>query len=138
MHDQRFQYAASSRMCRVLVAASDHRMRAALRALLEADGHYIVVADARSTEESIALDRSLHPDLILLDLLFPMADDGLDAVRLLAHGNSRPIVVISSQAALRDAALAAGAAGFATQGDAADVVLAIIAAAMPQPPPPLS
>jgi DNA-binding NarL/FixJ family response regulator len=133
MHDQRFPHAAASHVYRVLVAASDHRMRAALGALVEAEGCYVVVAEARSPEEAVALDRSLQPALILLDLLFPMAEDGLDAVRLLALGNTRPIVVISAQAALRDAAIAAGAAGFVTQGDAADVVLSIIAAATPDP-----
>ena len=127
MHDPCFQNPVASRVYRILVAASDHRMRAALRALLEAGGRYVVVAEARSPGEAVARDRSLHPDVILLDLLLPMPEDGLDAVRLLALGNLRPIVVISSQSALRDAALAAGAAGFVTQGDAADVVLSVIA-----------
>ncbi len=38
------------------------------------------------------------------------------------------------QAALRPVALAAGAVGFATHGDAADVLLAVISAATPGPP----
>jgi DNA-binding NarL/FixJ family response regulator len=118
----------------VLVAASDHRMRASLRALVQADGRYSVVADACTVAAVIELDRSLRPALILLDLLFPTAIDGLDAIRLLALGSRRPIVVLSVQAALRDAAYAAGATGFVVQGDDADALLAVISAAMVQPP----
>jgi DNA-binding NarL/FixJ family response regulator len=109
-------------------------MRASLRALVQADGRYSVVAEACTVAEAVELDQSLHPALILLDLLFPTAVDGLDAVRLLAHGSRRPIVVISAQAALRDAAYAAGAAGFVVQGDDVDALLAVISAAVVQPP----
>jgi DNA-binding NarL/FixJ family response regulator len=109
-------------------------MRAALRALLEAEGHYVVIAEARTSGQAVALDRSLRPQLILLDLLLPTSEDGLDAVRLLAGRDARPIVVIGAQAALRSAALAAGAAGFAVQGDDADLVLGMINAATPNLP----
>jgi DNA-binding NarL/FixJ family response regulator len=133
VHHQSFRDPGAEK-CRVLVVASDHRMRASLRALVQADGRYSVVADACTVAEAIELDRSLRPALILLDLLFPTAIDGLDAVRLLALGSRRPIVVLSVQAALRDAAYAAGATGFVVQGDDADALLAVISAAMVQPP----
>jgi DNA-binding NarL/FixJ family response regulator len=133
VHHQSFRDPGAEQ-CRVLVAASDHRMRASLRALVQADGRYSVVADACTVAEAIELDRSLRPALILLDLLFPTAVDGLDAVRSLALGSRRPIVVLSVQAALRDAAYAAGATGFVVQGDDADALLAVISAAMVQPP----
>jgi DNA-binding NarL/FixJ family response regulator len=118
----------------VLIAASDHRVRAALRALVEADGRYSVVAEALTAGEIIELDQSLGPSLILLDLLFPTAVDGLDAVRLLADGSRRPVVVLSAHEALRDAAYAAGAAGFVVQGDDAEALLTVISAAIAQPP----
>jgi DNA-binding NarL/FixJ family response regulator len=109
-------------------------MRAALRALLEAEGRYVVVAEARTGGEVAALDRSLQPELILLDLLFPTAPSGLEAVRLLAAGNRRPVVVISARKALHHAALAAGAAGFVVQGEGTDVLLAALASAISQSP----
>jgi DNA-binding NarL/FixJ family response regulator len=115
----------------VLLVASDRRVRAALQALVEAEGRYVVIAGARTSDEAVALDRSLRPQLILLDLLLPTTEDGLDAVRFLARGDERPIVVIGAQAALRPAAWAAGAVGFVVQGDAADAVLAVIRAALP-------
>jgi CheY-like chemotaxis protein len=135
MHDPSFQHPASFNVCRVLVAASDHRVCAALRALLEADGRYVVVADAHSAGEAFALDRSLQPDLILLDLLLPTAPAGLDAVRRLASGKTRPVVVVSAQALLRDVTLGVGAAGFVDPGEGTDVLLAVLAAAVFQSPP---
>jgi DNA-binding NarL/FixJ family response regulator len=108
-------------------------MRASLRALVHADGRYSVVAEACTVAEAVNLDQALRPSVILLDLLFPTRVDGLDAVRLLASVSKRPIVVISAQAALRDAAHAAGATGFVVQGDDADVLLAVISAAVVQP-----
>jgi DNA-binding NarL/FixJ family response regulator len=127
MHDQSHLH---PQPWRVLLAASDHRMRAALRALLEAEGRYVVIAEARTSQQAVALDQSLRPQLILLDLLLPATEDGLEAVRLLTGGNERPIVVIGAQAALRPAALAAGAVGFVVQGDDADAVLAVMRAAI--------
>ena len=134
MHDHSRLHPTTAQPLQVLVVTSDRRMRAALQALVEAEGRYVVIAEARTSDQAVALDRSHRPQLILLDLLLPTTEDGLDAVRLLARGNARPIVVISTQAALRPAALAAGAAGFAVQGDDADLVLAVISAATQYPP----
>ena len=98
------------------------------------DARYVVIAKARTSFQTMALDWSLRPQLILLDILLPTTEDGLDAVRRLASGNMRPIVVIGPQARLRRAALTAGAVGFVVQGDDADVVLAAICATTPGPP----
>jgi DNA-binding NarL/FixJ family response regulator len=135
VHEQRLPDPTIAHICRVLVAASDQRMRAALRALVEADGSYNVVAEAHAAGETVVLDTSLRPALILLDLLIPTARDGLDAVRVLALGSRRPIVVISAQTGLRHAALAAGAAGFVVQGEGAEVLLGVLAAVRSQVPP---
>lgn len=134
MHDQSRPDSMTAQPLHVLLVASDRRMRAALRALVEAEGRYVVIAEARTSDQAVTLDRSHQPQLILLDLPLPTTEDGLEAVRVLARGNARPIVVISAQAARRPAALAAGAAGFAVQGDDADHVLAVISAATQHPP----
>ena len=130
MHDERDQLLTASTTHRILIAASDRRERVALRALLEVDGSYLVVGEALSAPQALALDRALQPMLILLDLLFPTAADGLDAVRQLARREPRPIVVLSALAGLHVAALEAGAAAFLEQGVDADVVLATIDAAI--------
>lgn len=134
MHDESHPHPTTMQPLRVLLVASDRRMRAALQALVEAEGRYVVIAEAHTSNKAVALDRSLRPQLVLLDLLLPTTRDGLDTVRLLARGNARPIVVIGMQAALRPAALAAGAVGFAVQGDDADLVLEVIGAATQHPP----
>ena len=113
---------------RLLIAASDRRMAAALRALLEAPGQYLVVGEARTAKQAVVLDLALRPSLVLLDLFLPLAADGLEALRLLTLANTRPVVVISAQAGLRRVALADGAAAFLEQGASADVVLATIRA----------
>jgi CheY-like chemotaxis protein len=128
-HDERDRLLPAAPLRHILIAASDRRERVALRALLEADGRY-VVAEALTGPQALALDRALQPALILLDLLFPTAADGLDAVRQLARRESRPIVVLSALAGLHDAALEAGAAAFLEQGVDADVVLVTIDAAI--------
>ena len=120
----------------MLIAASDQRMRAALRALVEADGRFSVVGQARSVGEAIVLDAGLHRALILLDLLIPEVSAGLDAVRALALVSRRAIVAVGAQASVRQAALAAGATGFVIQGEGADVLLPVLAAACAQPPEP--
>lgn len=130
MHDERDPSPAAPARPRILIAASDRRERVALRALLEADGRYLVVAEALTGPQALALVHALRPALILLDLLFPTEADGLDAVRQLARRELRPIVVLSALAGLHDAALAAGAAAFLEQGVDADVVLATIDAAI--------
>lgn len=136
MHEQHPPATATNRTCSVLIAAGDQRMRAALRALVEADGRFSVVGQARSVGEAIVLDAELHPALILLDLLIPEVSAGLDAVRALALVSRRPIVAVGAQASVRQAALAAGAAGFVIQGEGADVLLPVLAAACAQPPEP--
>lgn len=130
MHDQSRLHPTTTQPLHVLLVASDRRMRAALQALVEAEGCYVVIAEALTSDQAVALDRSLSPQLIVLDLLLPTTEAGLDAVRLLARGDERPIVVIGARAALRPAALAAGAVGFVVQGDDADAVLAVMRAAI--------
>jgi DNA-binding NarL/FixJ family response regulator len=123
MHDERDTQPTEPTTCRVLIAASDQRVRAALRAVLEADGRHVVVGEACTASLLSALDQALQSELVVLDVLFPAAADGLDVIRQLTHGNQRPVVALSARAALRAAALAAGAAAFVEQGVGADELL---------------
>jgi DNA-binding NarL/FixJ family response regulator len=129
MHDERDTQPTEPTVCRVLIAASDQRVRAALRAVLEADGRHVVVGEACTASLLSALDPALQPEVVLLDVLFPGAADGLDVIRQLTHGNRRPIVALSARAGLRAAALAAGAAAFVEQGVGADELLRVMRAA---------
>jgi DNA-binding NarL/FixJ family response regulator len=126
MHDERDTEPIQSVRRGILIAASDQRVRDALRAVLEADGRHVVVGEACTAPRLSALDRALQPELILLDVLFPTAADGLDVIRQLTRGNQRPVVALSARAGVRAAALAAGAAAFVEQGVGADELLGVV------------
>ena len=79
----------------VLLADDDERFRAVVRSVLE-DDSYDVVAEAGNADDTLAMAREHHPDVIVLDLVMPGCD-GLDtAHELLEAEPSRPVVVISS------------------------------------------
>ncbi|HEU5330567.1 MAG: response regulator [Thermomicrobiales bacterium] len=111
---------------RVLIADNDGRVRRALRALLAAEPDIRVVGEAATVAEALAQNNALHPALILLDLLLPTADDGLQLVRMLA---GPPVVALSVRGGLHGAAFQAGAAAFVEKGSSAETLLAAIRAA---------
>ena len=66
---------------RILVADDHSLFRDGLVSLLEAAG-YTVVGQAGNGQEALELARSLHPELVLLDLHMPVMN-GLEALRLI-------------------------------------------------------
>jgi DNA-binding NarL/FixJ family response regulator len=110
---------------RVLIADDDARVRQALRALIESDPSIVVAGEACSTREVLEFDQTLHPSVILLDLILPNPEDGLSVLRRLAEIR-RPVVAISLRSSLRDAALAAGACAFVEKGSSPDVLLSAL------------
>jgi DNA-binding NarL/FixJ family response regulator len=100
-----------------VVIADDHALaREGLRAMLERDGRYRVVAEATSAEAAIDLCRGSEPDLALLDIRYGAGGiDGLEATRLLAaEVPDLPIILLTmhDSADYLRAAIAAGARGF--------------------------
>ena len=81
---------------RVLVAEDEEDVRFLIVSMLERDGRFEVVGDARNGAEAVALAEALQPDSILLDLLMPKMDGrrALPLIRDVAHGCS--IVVLSA------------------------------------------
>jgi DNA-binding NarL/FixJ family response regulator len=67
-------------MIKVLLADDLPLVRAGLRTLVEAEGEFLVVGEARDGEEAIALARETNPDVVLMDLSMPGVD-GLEATR---------------------------------------------------------
>jgi two-component system response regulator NreC len=108
----------------VVVLAETHtRMRASMRALLEAAPAVRVAADAGDLALMYQHVAGHRPDVVVLDLRMPDGSS-LDAIRRL--GGAPPVVVSSIEEAPGFArrALAAGARGFVLK-DRADVDLAI-------------
>jgi DNA-binding NarL/FixJ family response regulator len=101
---------------RVLLADDQGLVRAGFRALLDAEGDVNVAGEARDGRDAVELTRSLHPDVILMDIRMPELD-GLAATREIAADPSLAGVriVILTTFEIDDyvfEALRAGASGF--------------------------
>ena len=97
-----------------ILIADDHALfRDGLRSLLEAHG-VMVVAEARTGREAVALARNHGPDIVLMDLAMPEVD-GLAATRLIS-AELPEIKVVVLTASEQDAdlfeAVKSGAQGF--------------------------
>jgi DNA-binding NarL/FixJ family response regulator len=77
---------------RILVAEDDAGFRAALEALLAADGRFKVVGRATNGREAIALAKRLKPDAVVMDIEMPEVD-GVEATRAIAP--ALPVLAIS-------------------------------------------
>ena len=64
-------------MAQILVADDHKDFRDAVRLLLEQKGHHVV--DAVDGKDAVLLCRSLHPDLVILDIFMPKKD-GIEAM----------------------------------------------------------
>ncbi|WP_067541000.1 response regulator [Nocardia crassostreae] len=100
---------------RVLIADDEALVRAGFRVLVEAAPDLTVIGEAGNGGEAVRLTRSLHPDVVLMDIRMPIMD-GLEAMRHIASdGTDAPNVLIvttfdQDEHVFR--ALRCGAAGF--------------------------
>lgn len=103
-----------SKIVRILIADDHAVVRAGLRALLERQGHFRVVAEASTGEEAIEQARSHHPDVAVLDIRMPGLS-GIEACRKIVEtvDNCRVIMLTSyAEDELLMAAIQAGASGY--------------------------
>jgi DNA-binding NarL/FixJ family response regulator len=104
-------------MIRVLVVDDHALFRAGISARLAAERDMTVVGEAATGEEAVARARTLHPDVVLLDMLLP-GRGGCDTIpELLRHSSDSRVIVVSSQASggwVRRA-LGAGASGYVSK-----------------------
>ena len=79
---------------RVLIADDHPVVRVGLRNMLQVDPMVEVVGEARDGVEALGLAKSLHPDVLLLDLAMPNVA-GMDALREMTAGalNTRTVVL---------------------------------------------
>ncbi len=98
----------------VLIVDDHPMMREALKAALEEEPDFKVIAEAGDGAQGVALFLSHSPDVVLMDLLLPVMD-GLSAIRaILKHDPEARIVVSTSMDDQENilAAIQAGARGF--------------------------
>lgn len=105
-----------------IVLADDHTIvRSALRALLEAEAEFVVVAEAGEVEEAVRKVLAYKPRVLVLDLSMPGGSTLAAIPRMLHASADTAIVVLTMEDEPRFAreALRAGALGFVLK-EAAD------------------
>lgn len=80
-----------------VLLADDHTVvRQGLCSLLNSDGHFQVVGEARNGRETVELAQTLHPDIILMDIAMPGLN-GIEATRqILAADPTARILILSA------------------------------------------
>ncbi|HLI06227.1 MAG TPA: response regulator transcription factor [Ktedonobacteraceae bacterium] len=78
----------TSRKIRILLADDHPIVREGLRAVLETQPDFEVIAEAANGDETLRLARAMQPDIILLDLEMPFMD-GVETIRRLRLQHSQ-------------------------------------------------
>ncbi len=103
---------------RVLIVDDSLFMRAAIKKLLETDGRFEVVGQAKDGEDGVRLALELQPDVVTMDFNMPKLD-GAQATREIMRQRPTPIVLLSAHARQGGKetllALSAGAVDFVTK-----------------------
>jgi DNA-binding NarL/FixJ family response regulator len=113
-----------SKQITVLLAEDHAVVRQGLCALLNADGHFRMVGEARTGREAVEKALALRPDVILMDIAMPVLN-GLEATRQILAANSAAKVIILSAHSddeYIERLTAVGAAGFLEKQTSADVL----------------
>ncbi|PAX09201.1 response regulator [Sphingomonas lenta] len=114
---------------RVLIADDHELAREGLRALLDREPGLVVVAEASTGEQAVALAEAHEPDLALLDIRYGAGMDGLEAARRIVEvaPNVRVVMLTLHDAPeYARAALEAGAMGYVTKDASRDALLRAI------------
>ncbi len=81
---------------RVLVADDSAFMRKVLLSILDSDGSFEVVGEARDGREAVEKSAKLKPHVITMDINMPHMD-GLQATEIIMSTEPRPILIVSSE-----------------------------------------
>ncbi len=103
-----------SKVVQILIADDHSVVRAGLRALLEHQGNFHVIAEASTGEEAIARAQEFQPDVAVLDIRMPGLS-GIDACRQIVETvDGCKVIMLTSYAEdeLLFAAIQAGASGY--------------------------
>ena len=99
---------------RILIADDHSVVRAGLKALLERQGHFKVVAEAETGEQAIEIAQEVKPDVAVLDIRMPGLS-GIEACRQIVNTvQGCRVIMLTSYAEdeLLFAAIQAGASGY--------------------------
>ncbi|RPI48915.1 MAG: DNA-binding response regulator, partial [Chloroflexi bacterium] len=129
---------ASNEPIRVLIADDHAVLRAGMRMLLAAQVHIVVVGEAETAEQAVALDAELQPDVLVMDITLPGRPGtsnglpaGLEAIRhVMANRPQARVLALTmhdDEGYLR-AVLQAGGAGYVLKRAADTELLSAIRA----------
>jgi two-component system, NarL family, response regulator LiaR len=80
-------------MIRILLVDDHPIVREGLRALLETQDDFDVIAECANGEEALRLSATLRPDMLLLDLEMPILD-GVETIRRLRQSSHVPRIIV--------------------------------------------
>ena len=108
-----------------VMLAEDHAIvRQGLCALLNADGHFKMVGEARTGREAVEMAHKLRPDVILMDIAMPVLN-GLEATRQILTANPAARIIILSAHSddeYIERTSAAGVVGFLEKQTSAEIL----------------
>ena len=113
-----------SKKIAVLLAEDHAIVRQGLSALLNADGGFVLVGEARNGREAVNLAQTLHPEVILMDIAMPVLN-GLEATRQILDANPAAKVLILSAHSddeYIERMSSAGVAGFLEKQTSAEIL----------------
>jgi DNA-binding NarL/FixJ family response regulator len=119
-------------MIRLLLADDHPVVRTGLRALLDAEPGLLVVAEAGTADEAIALATTEDVDLVLMDLQFPGRVQGAEATRRIRASVGAPrVLVLTNYDTDADilGAIEAGASGYLLKDAPPEELIAAVRAA---------
>jgi len=82
-------------MIRTLIVDDSAFMRMAIRSMLASSPDIKIVGDACNGKEAVEKSKSLHPDIIIMDVNMPVMD-GLTAVKTIMSTDPVPIIMFST------------------------------------------
>jgi DNA-binding NarL/FixJ family response regulator len=115
------------------ILIDDHAiLRDGLRALLDTERDFQVIAEAGTLAEGIALSKRLQPDVVITDISFPEGDgvEAISALRRECAGAKIIVLTVHNTQEYLYAANKAGAHGFVPKDSAYDVLLSTIRSAI--------
>jgi DNA-binding NarL/FixJ family response regulator len=115
-------------MTRILIADDHDVVRSGLRAILEAQADWVVVAEAENGKEAVDKAMASRPDVVILDYGLPVMN-GIEATRQIRSrvaGAEVLIFTMHDTATLVRDVLEAGARGFLLKSDARRLLVAAV------------
>ena len=82
-------------MIRTLIVDDSAFMRMSIRNMLAGNSDIKIVGDASNGKEAVEKSKSLHPDIIIMDVNMPVMD-GLTAVKNIMSTNPVPVIMFST------------------------------------------